>query len=121
MTLLSPTDTRKLLEVLLQDEQLAARVPWLSEKTQEGAHREAFGIGLQAAAGLVRVWSIISRERHTQVGAMIVRNSSDGIDIEALVASQYWDHDVVEEACVPLVDWLEDNADTIETIPATLH
>lgn len=119
--LLSPSDSRKLMEYLLQDRLLAARIPWLSDKTREGALHEAFGIGLQAAAGLVKVWSIISRERQIQIGAMLVRKSQEGLDIEALVASRYWDDDVVDEASEPLVDWLEENAGIVESIPRVLH
>lgn len=121
VVLLSPSDSRRLMEFLLQDKLLAARIPWLSDKTREGALDEAFGIGLQAAAGLVRVWSIISRERQIQIGAMLVRKSREGLDIEALVASRYWDHDVVDEASEPLMDWLEENAGIIESIPRVLH
>lgn len=121
LILLSPSDTRKLMEALLQDRLLAARVPWLNDKTAAGALREAFGLGLQAVAGLVKVWSIVSREGQVQVGAMIVRKSPEGIDIEALVASRYWNQDVVEEAGGPLIDWLQENEDIIETVPAVLH
>lgn len=121
VALLSSSDARKLMEVLLQDELLASRVPWLDDKTQDGALREAYGIGLQAAAGLVKVWGIVSRELRMQVGAMIVRNSMEGIDVDALIASHYWDNDVVEEASEPLMDWLEDNAESFQTIPAILH
>ncbi|WP_151636106.1 GNAT family N-acetyltransferase [Noviherbaspirillum aerium] len=121
VVLLSPTEARKLAEFLLQDERLGARVPWLTDKSQDGALREAYGIGLQAAAGVIRVWGIIMRERQLQIGAMIVKNSLDGIDVDALVAPQYWDQDVIEEAAEPLMEWLEDNVDLYHTIPAVLH
>lgn len=119
--LLSPSDARRLLEVLLQDEPLAARVPWLNDKTQDGALQEAYAVGLQAAAGIIKVWGIFSKESQEQVGVMIAKNSPNGIDVEALVASRYWDNDVIEEASEPLMEWLEENSEVIDTIPTLLH
>lgn len=118
---LSPTEGRKLAEVLLQDEALAARIPWLTEKTQDGALREAYGIELQAAAGQLKVWGIVTRELRTQIGAIISRNSIEGIDVEVLVASQFWDDGVVEEVSEPVMDWLEDNSEVIQDFPINLH
>ena len=118
---LSPAEGRKLAEVLLQDEALAARVPWLTEKTQDGALREAYGIELQAAAGQLKVWGIVARELGVQIGAIIARNSIEGIDVEVLVASQFWDDRIVEEVSEPVVDWLDDNSEVIQDFPINLH
>lgn len=118
---LSPSEGRKLAEVLFQDEALAARVPWLTEKTQDGALRQAYGIELQAAAGQIKIWGIVNRELHAQIGAIISRNSIEGIDVEVLVASQFWDDGVVEEASEPVMDWLDDHSEVIQSFPLSIH
>ena len=118
---LSPSEGRQLAEILLQDETLAARVPWLTEKTRDGALREAYGIELQIAAGQLKMWGIIARELRMQIGAIIAKNSIEGIDVEVLVASQYWDQGVVEEASEPVMDWLDDNADVLQNFPIHTH
>lgn len=118
---LSPSEGRKLAEVLLQDEALAARVPWLTEKTRDGVLLQAYGIELQAAAGQIKVWAIVSRELRMQIGAIISRNSIEGIDVEVLVASQCWSAGVVEEVCGPVMDWLEDNSEVIQNFPINTH
>lgn len=106
---LSPSDARTLLTVLLQDEALASQVPWMKEKTQDSALQHAFGIDLQCAAGQAKVWSIIERERRMQIGAIVVRNSLEGLDVEMLVASQFWGQGVADEASEPVMEWLADN------------
>ncbi|HVK93909.1 MAG TPA: hypothetical protein VM571_04195 [Noviherbaspirillum sp.] len=118
---LSPAEGRKLAEVLLQDEGLAARVPWLTEKTRDGALQQAYGIELQAAAGQIKVWGIVARELRMQIGAIISRNSIEGIDVEVLVASQFWDDGVVEEASEPVMDWLDDHSEVLQNFPISMH
>ncbi|HYD60185.1 MAG TPA: hypothetical protein VEC35_07505 [Noviherbaspirillum sp.] len=118
---LSPDEGRKLVEVLLQDEALAARVPWLAEKTLDGALQQAYGIELQAVAGQIKVWGIVDRELRMQIGAIISRNSIEGIDVEVLVASLFWDDGVVEEASEPVMDWLDDNSEVIQNFPISMH
>jgi hypothetical protein len=83
--------------------------------------REAYGIGLQAAAGQLKVWGIIARELRMQIGAIIARNSLEGIDVEVLVASQFWDDGVVEEASEPVMEWLEHNSEVIQNFLINLH
>jgi len=123
VTPLFPSDARRFLEALLLDKTLAARVPWLHDKTEDGVLREAYGIGLQAAAGMVKAWGIFWKgiQGQAQAGVMLVKTTPAGFDIDALVAPEYWDIDVIEEASIPLVEWLEDNADVIDTIPTLLH
>jgi hypothetical protein len=118
---LSPSEGRKLAEVLLQDEALAARVPWLTEKTRDGALQQAYGIELQAAARRIQVWGIVARELRMQIGAIISRNSLEGIDVEVLVASRFWDDGVVEEASEPVMDWLDDHSDVLQNFPISVH
>jgi hypothetical protein len=118
---LSPTEGRKLAEVLLQDDALAARVPWLTEKTQDGALQQAYGIELETAAGQIKVWGIVARDLRIQVGAIISRNSIEGIDVEVLVSSQFWGDGVVEEASESVMDWLDDNSEVIQNFPISMH
>ncbi|MBB6593028.1 hypothetical protein LBW62_03680 [Ralstonia solanacearum] len=104
---LSGFEARNLFGVLLQDEALASRIDWLEDQSQDGALREAFGIELRCNAGQAMVWSIIERARRLQIGAILASHSLDGLDVEVLVASQFWDQDVSDEAGVPVVDWLQ--------------
>lgn len=107
---LSGFDARNLLAVLLQDEALASRVDWMKDKSRDGALQEAFGIELQCNADQARVWSIVNRARRMQIGAVIARHSLEGLDLDVLVASRFWDQDISDEAVAPVMAWLE-NAD----------
>jgi hypothetical protein len=106
---LSGSDARRLLAVLLQDEALAARIDGMKDKSQDGALREAFGIELECNAGQAKAWSIVERARRMPIGAIVARYSIEGLDVEVLVASQFWDQDVSEEAAPPVVEWLQQN------------
>jgi len=105
---LSPFEARNLLTVLLQDEALASQVPWMKGKSQDHALQEAFGIDLQCAAGQAKVWSIIERARRMQIGAVVARESLEGLNIEVLVASQFWGQGIADEAGEPVIEWLAD-------------
>lgn len=118
---LFPGEGRELVEVLLQDEALAARVPWLTEKTRDGALQQAYEIELQAAAGQIKVWGIVARALRMPIGAIISRNSIEGIDVDVLVSSQFWDEGVIEEASEPVMDWLEDHSEIIQNFPINMH
>ena len=118
---LSPAQVRELAEILLQDEALASQIPWLEEKTKDGAMREAYGMELQAAAGLLQAWGIVARELRMHVGLIFAKNSLAGIDVEALVASQFWGQEVADEASDPVLDWLDDHSEVIQGFPAILH
>lgn len=118
---LSPANVRTLAEILLQDEALAARIPWLEEKTRDGAMREAYGLELEAAAGQIKAWGVIARELRMHVGLIIARNSLAGIDVEALVATPFWGQEVAEEAGDPVLDWLDDHSEAIQGFPDILH
>lgn len=119
---LSPSEGRMLAETLLQDEVLAAHVPWLVEKTRDDALLQAYGIERQAAAGQLKMWGIVTKGLHTQIGAIIAKNSLEGIDVEVLVLSQYHDRGVVEEAGIPVLEWLDDNAeDLLQSPPMLIH
>lgn len=120
---LSPAEGRQLVEALLQDDALAAQIPWLTEKTPDDALRQAYGIEQQLAAGLLKMWGITARYPEIQVGAILAKNSRKGIDVEVMVASQYWGDDgVVQEACEPVLDWIDDNVlDMLQNFPLYLH
>ncbi len=110
---LAPSQARGLIGVLLQDEALAARLAWMEDKSQDGALRAAFGIELQSAAGQVKVWSIVSRERRMQIGAILAKHSLEGIDVEVLAASRFWDDGVADEASEPVVAWLSEHVESM--------
>jgi hypothetical protein len=111
---LSGFDARNLLTVLLQDEALASRVDWMKDKSKDGALQEAFGIELQCNAGQAKVWSIVNRARRMQIGAVMARHSLEGLDVDVLVASQFWDQDVSDEAAAPVMEWLENGSLTLQ-------
>lgn len=122
VVLLSPSEVRDLAETLLQDEALAARVPWLVEKAWDDAVREAYGVKLHATYRPLKVWGVMSREFQRVVGAVIARNSPEGIDVDVLVgAPQHWDGGVSVEATRPVIEWLEDHSEVIENFPVQLH
>ncbi|MGF2507674.1 hypothetical protein, partial [Ralstonia pseudosolanacearum] len=104
---LSGHEARNLVGILLQDEALASRIDWMEDKSRDGALREAFGIELRCNAGQARVWSIIERARRLQIGAILASHSLEGLDVEVLVASPFWDQDVSDEAGAPVIDWLQ--------------
>lgn len=118
---LSPAKVRELAEMLLQDEALASQIPWLEDKSRDGAAREACGMELQAAAGQLKAWGVIARELRMHVGMIFTKNSLAGIDVEVLVASQFGGREVADEAGDPVLDWLDDHAEVIHEFPAILH
>jgi len=108
---LSPPKARELTAILLQDEVLASRVPWMEDKSADGAHREAFLLEMQAAAGTAKVWGIVERARRMMVGAVLARPTVSGFDLEVLCASQFWDQGIADEVGAPVAEWLEDNTE----------
>ncbi|CAM4018759.1 GNAT family N-acetyltransferase [Paracidovorax anthurii] len=108
---LAPGKARELLTVLLGDEKLAAQLPWMKEKTADGARREAFLIELQCGAELTAVWGIVSRDRGAYIGAVVARNTLDSMDVEVLCASKFWGQGVADEAGWPVAEWLEENTE----------
>jgi RimJ/RimL family protein N-acetyltransferase len=108
---LTPAKLRELAGVLLQDEPLAGQVPWLQEKTADGALREAFLLELQCAAGATCAWGIVDRARAMLVGAVLARQSLAGIELEVLCASRFWNQGIADEAGEPVAAWLEDNVE----------
>ncbi|MBN3828232.1 GNAT family N-acetyltransferase [Burkholderia sp. Ac-20384] len=107
---LSGSSARSLLAALLQDEALASRVDWMEDKSTDGALREAFGIELQCNAGQTRVWSIVDRAKRMQIGAVMAKHSIEGLDVDVLVASRFWDQGVSGEVAAPVMEWLEKEA-----------
>jgi hypothetical protein len=104
---LTGAQAKRLLCVLLQDEMLASRIDWLRDKSLDGVEKEAFRIELLCNAGQVKVWSIVERERKLQIGAVLTTFSLDGLDLEILIASPFWDQDVSSEVAEPVAQWLE--------------
>jgi RimJ/RimL family protein N-acetyltransferase len=108
---LKPVEVRDLVQVLLQDERLAAQLPWMSDKTLDGAAREAFLLEMQCAAGTVEAWGIVERARTVLVGSALARHTLSGIDIEILCASRFWGQGIADEVFEPVAAWLEDAID----------
>ena len=104
---LTPAKARELLAVLLQDERLAGQVPWMQERSKDGALREAFLLELQCTAGATQAWGIVERARSMLIGTVLARRTVHGIDVEVLCASQFWNQGVADEAGEPVADWLE--------------
>jgi hypothetical protein len=109
VTPLNPAKLRSLVEILLQDEQLATHLPWMVDKSLDGARHEAFLIELQASTGTTKGWGIVERERRMFIGAVLARQCLSGIDVEVLCPSQFWDQGVSDEVGPPLAEWLEEN------------
>lgn len=114
---LSPQKARELLAVLLQDEKLAEQLPWLEEKTKDGALKEAFLLELQCAAGTTQAWGIVERARAMLVGTVLARQTLSGLDLEVLCASQFWNQGIADEVGEPVAEWLEDHAE-VELVTA---
>lgn len=108
---LTPAKARELLGVLLQDERLAGQVPWMQERSKDGALREAFLLELQCNAGATQAWGIVERARGMLMGTVLARRTVEGIDVEVLCASQFWNQGVADEAGEPVADWLEANTE----------
>lgn len=104
---LVPAKARELLAVLLQDERLAAQIPWMQERSKDGALREAFLLELQCASGATQAWGVVERARGFLMGAVLARHTVGGIDLEVLCASQFWNQGVADEVGDPVADWLE--------------
>jgi len=114
---LAPAKIRELAGVLLQDEKLAAQVPWMQEKTLDGALREAFLLELQCTTGATKTWGIVDRARGMFIGAVLARYTLSGLDLEVLCASRFWNQGVADEAADPVAAWLEDHTDVQLVVP----
>lgn len=106
---LTPPGLRALASVLLRDEKLASELPWMQAPCADAADREAFLLELQCAAGVTKAWGIVERARALPIGAVLARPSLEGIDLEVLCASAFWDQGVANEAGVPVAEWLEEH------------
>lgn len=61
--------------------------------------------------------AVCERARSMFIGAVIARDAIEGIDLEVLCASQFWDQGVADEAGVPVAEWLEDNTEVTIVVP----
>lgn len=111
VTPLTPAKLRELAQVLLRDERLAEQLPWMQEKSADGAEKEAFLLELQCSSGTTQAWGIVDRARAIFIGALLARQTLGGIDLEVLCASQFWNHGVADEVGEPVGTWLEDSVD----------
>ena len=111
VTPLAPPKLGELARILLKDERLAEQLPWMQDKSADGAQREAFLLELQCTAGTTKAWGIVERARTMLIGAVLARQTLAGIDLEVLCASQFWNHGVADEVGEPVAVWLEDHVD----------
>jgi len=114
---LTPTKVRELVGVLLQDDNLAQQIPWMQDKTADGALREAFLLELQCATGATKAWGIVERARAMLIGTVLARQTISGIDLEVLCASKFWNQGIADEAGEPVAEWLEDNTEVELIVP----
>jgi RimJ/RimL family protein N-acetyltransferase len=114
---LTPAKLREVAGVLLQDEKLAEQLPWMRDKTLDGALREAFLLELQCTTGTTKAWGIVERARAMLIGVVLSRHSLTGLDLEVLCASQLWNQGVADEAAGPVAEWLEENTEVQLVIP----
>ena len=113
---LGPAKIRELALVLLQDDRLAEQLPWMQEKTADGAAKEAFLLEMQCAAGATRAWGIVERAGAMLVGAVLARQTIGGIDLEVLCASPFWNQGIADEVIGPVAEWLEDSTE-VQIVP----
>jgi RimJ/RimL family protein N-acetyltransferase len=114
---LTPAKLREVAGVLLQDEKLAEQLPWMRDKTLDGALREAFLLELQCTTGTTKAWGIVERARAMLIGVVLSRQTLTGLDLEVLCASQFWNQGVADEAAGPVAEWLEENSEVQLVIP----
>jgi len=114
---LTPAKIRQLAGVLLQDELLAEQLPWMQEKTRDGALREAFLLELQCATGATKAWGIVERARSMLIGTVLARHTLSGLDLEVLCASQFWNQGVADEVADPVAEWIEGNTEVQLVVP----
>lgn len=115
---LNPAQVRALVEVLLQDELLVEYVTWMEDKSHDGARREAFLLQMQCAAGTTLAWGIVDRDSATHIGALLARPTVEGLDLEVLCASAFWDLGVADEAAEPVAEWMEQNCEVEMMTPS---
>jgi RimJ/RimL family protein N-acetyltransferase len=117
---ITPPELRELAGDLLQDEHLAAQLDWMTDKSKDGALREAFLLELQCAEGRVRAWRIIERNFGGTIGVVLVRDEVGGLDVEVLCESTSWNDSISDEVVEPLVAWLEGRYDPDDEIDELL-
>ena len=110
---LAPPKVRELMQVLLSDTMLADQLPWVEDSSADGIRREAFLIELECVARSIKGWGIVERARARFIGAVLARQSLEGIDLEVLCASQFWNQGVADEVCEPVAEWLEETTDVL--------
>lgn len=115
---LNPAQARELVEVLLQDEQLADHVTWMEDKSHDGARREAFLLEMQCAAGITLAWGIVERDSAAFIGALLARPTIEGLDLEVLCASAFWNQGIADETAEPVAEWLEAHCEVEMAIPS---
>ncbi len=115
---LNPAQARELVAVLLQDERLAEYVTWMQDKSCDGARREAFLLEMQCAAGTTLAWGIVDRDSAMHIGALLARPTVEGLELEVLCASAFWNQGIADEAAEPVAEWMEDHCEVEMMVPS---
>ncbi|EEF26425.1 conserved hypothetical protein [Ricinus communis] len=114
---LNSAQARQIVEKLLEDVRLAEYVAWVADKSRDGAHREAFLLQMQRAAGTVLAWGVLERENDKVIGALLARPTIEGLDLEALCEPSMWEQKVTEEVAYPVAEWIEDHCEVESVKP----
>ncbi|KKB61973.1 hypothetical protein WM40_20040 [Robbsia andropogonis] len=114
---LNPGQARLIVEELLQDTRLAEYVTWMTDKSRDGAHREAFLLQMQCAALTVLAWGIVERDSDKFIGALLARPTVGGLDLEVLCEPSMWEQNVTEEVAYLVAEWLEDHCEVESVKP----
>lgn len=109
MYAVSAAEARELFLALCQDEALSTIVPAMNENSGVSALEQAFEFERQCGTGEAKAWRIVERIHGVSIGAVVARDSVEGIHIAAMIAAPYGDRGFALEAKTPIMAWLEAN------------
>ncbi|MDG0025502.1 hypothetical protein [Trinickia sp. Y13] len=96
----------QLCRTLLENAEVAARVPWIREKTGKAFEQEMLRFELLCAAGALCVWAVERIEDGAFVAAIVDNPSAQGSNLELIVRRECWGLGYGDEAMEPLLRWL---------------
>ena len=101
-----PQEAAQLCGTLLENPDVAARVAWISGKTDKAFRQEMLRFELLCAAGALCVWAVERIEDGVFVAAIIDNPSPAGSNLELIVRRDCWGFGYGDEAITPLLKWL---------------
>jgi len=104
---------RQLVRSLLDEPRLAAIVPWMKDRSPNGATHEAFRIELECNVGRMGVWAVVERRSQVLAGALLASASLTGTQLEVLLAPEFWDLGYSKEAQEPMIAWLVEESPVV--------